>query len=88
MKILCYWYQHQSMYVKLGSTLSSKFQVTNSVRQRCVLSPLLFDVYVYDLSEPLNKSGIGGNMGGTIIIKCYMPVIYVLSLYLHQVYYS
>ena len=24
-KILCYWYQHQSMYVKWESTLSSKF---------------------------------------------------------------
>ena len=31
-KVLCYWYQHQSMYVKWGSTLSSKFQVTNGVR--------------------------------------------------------
>ena len=31
-KILCYWYQHQSMYVKWGSTLSSKFQVTNGAR--------------------------------------------------------
>ena len=45
-KVLCYWYQHQSMYVKWGSTLSSKFQVTNGVRQGGVLSPLLFNVYV------------------------------------------
>ena len=55
------------MYVKWGSTLSSKFQVTNGVRQRGVLSPLLFNVYVNELSEFLNKSGYGGNMGGTII---------------------
>ena len=52
------------MYVKLGSTLSSKFQVANGVRQGGVLSPLLFNVYVNGLSELLNKSGIGGNMGG------------------------
>ena len=32
-KVLCIRYQHQSMYVKWGSTLSSKFQVTNDVRQ-------------------------------------------------------
>ena len=25
---ITYWYQHQSMYVKWGSTMSSKFQVT------------------------------------------------------------
>ena len=43
-KVLCYWYQHQSMYVKWGSTLSSKFQVTNSVRRGGVLSPLLFSL--------------------------------------------
>ena len=55
------------MYVKWGSTLSSKFQVTNGVRQGGVLSPLLFNVYVNELRELPNKSGIGGNMGGTII---------------------
>ena len=55
------------MYVKWGSTLSSKFQVTNGVRQGGVHSPLLFNVYVNELSELLNKSGIGGSMGGTII---------------------
>ena len=49
------------MYVKWGSTMPSKFQVTNGVRQGGVLSPLLFDVYVNELSVLLNKSGIGGN---------------------------
>ena len=65
-KLLCYWYQHQSMYVKWGSTMSSKFQVTNGVRQGGVLSPLLFYVYVNELSELLIESGIGGNLGGTL----------------------
>ena len=50
------------MYVKWGSTMSSKFQVTNGVRQGGVLSPLLFDVYVNELSELLNESGIGGTL--------------------------
>ena len=72
------------MYVKWGSTLSSKFQVTNGVQQGGVLSPLLFNVYVNELSELLNKSGIGGNMGLQLLITCYMPMIYVLFLYLHR----
>ena len=80
-KVLCYWYQHQSMYVKWGSTLSSKFQVTNGVRQGGVLSPLLFNVYVNEPSELLNKSGIGGNMGGTIINHMlYAANICIVSL--------
>ena len=32
-KVLYYWYQNQLMYVKWGSTMSSKFHVTNGVRQ-------------------------------------------------------
>ena len=80
-KVLCYWYQHQSMYVKWGSTMSSKFQVTNGVRQWGVLSPLLFNVYVNELSEFLNKSGIGGNMVGTIINHMlYADDICIVSL--------
>ena len=55
------------MYFKWRSTMSSKFQVTNGVRQGGVLLPLLFYVYVNELIELLNKSGIGGNIGGTII---------------------
>ena len=69
------------VYVKWGSTLSSKFQVTNGVRQGGVLSPLLFNVYVNELSKLLNKSGIGGNMGGTIInYMLYADDICIVSL--------
>ena len=69
------------MYVKWGSTMSSKFQVTNGVRQGGVLSPLLFDVYVNELSELLNKSGIGGNLGGTLINHMlYADDICIVSL--------
>ena len=68
-KVLCYWYQYQSMYIKWGSTFSGKFHVTNGVREGGVLSPLLFNVHVYviELSECLNKSGIGGSLNGTVL---------------------
>ena len=52
---------------QMGSTFSGKFHVTNDVRQGGVLSPLLFNVYVNELSECLNKIGIGGSMNVTII---------------------
>ena len=81
-KVLCYWYQHQSIYVKWGSTISIKFQVTNGVRQGAVLSPLLFYVCVNELSELLNKSGIGGNLGQSKIkfLMLYADDICIVSL--------
>ena len=42
-----------------------------SCNKRCssgwCLVPLLFNVYVNELSDCLNKSGIGGSMNGTVI---------------------
>ena len=44
-----------------------KFHVRNGARHGGVLSLRLFNVYVNELSECLNKSGIGGSMKGAII---------------------
>ena len=80
-KVLCFWYQNQSMYIKWGSIFSGKFHVTNGVRQGGVLSPLLFNVYVNELSDCLNKSGIGGSMNGTVINHMlYADDICIISL--------
>ena len=62
--ILCYWYQHQEMTVRWGHCISKSFNVTNGVRQGGVLSPQLFNVYIDGLSDILNKSTIGGSLGG------------------------
>ena len=38
------------MCVRWGSSVSSKFTVSNGVRQRGILSPFLFNTYMDDLS--------------------------------------
>ena len=52
------------MTVRWGHCISNSFNVTNGVRQCGVLSPQLFNVYIDGLSDILNKSTIGGSLGG------------------------
>ena len=61
--------------------MSSKFYVTNGVCQCSVLSPLLFNVYVNELSERLNKSGVDISMNGTFVNHMlYAEDICIISL--------
>ena len=62
--ILCYWYQKQEMTVRWGVCISDSFKVTNGVRQGGILSPQLFNIYIDGLSDILNKSSVGGSIGG------------------------
>ena len=52
------------MTVRWGHCISNGFNVTNGVRQGGVLSLQLFNVYIDGLSDILNKSTIGGTLGG------------------------
>ena len=61
---LCYWYQHQEMTVRWGHCIFNSFNETNGVRQGGFLSLQLFNVYIEGLSDILNKSTIGGSLGG------------------------
>ena len=62
--ILCYWYQKQEMTVRWGVCISDSFKVTNGVRQGGILSPQFFNIYIDGLSDILNKSSVGGSIGG------------------------
>ena len=52
------------MIVRWGVCISDSFKVTNYVRQGGILSPQLFNIYIDGLSDILNKSSVGGSIGG------------------------
>ena len=58
-RVLVYWYAHQTFCVRWGSIYSEPFTVSNGVRQGGILSPLFFNLYMDDLSSKLNKCRVG-----------------------------
>ena len=51
-------YTNQKLNVRWNATLSELFGVTNGVRQGGILSPILFGVYMDELLNRINRSGI------------------------------
>ena len=57
----------QYICVRWGSTHSECFPIGNGVKQGGILSPLLFNVYMDDLSLQLHRQPIGCSVGGTVV---------------------
>ena len=66
-KLLCYWYSNQPVYIKWGTAMSNLFTVGNGVRQGGILSPALYNVYIDELSIKLSKAGTGCNLNGKFL---------------------
>ena len=47
----------------INGELGEAFEVTRGVAQGCVLSPLLFDIYIDDLLQEFRKKGLGIPVG-------------------------
>ena len=58
-RILFVWYQTQLLTIKWCNYNSSSFNVSNGVRQGGILSPWLFNVFIDNLSNTLNKCNVG-----------------------------
>ena len=72
-KLLYVWCRNQKFSVKWGSCLSEPFYAGNGVRQRGILSPSLFAIYVHDLDISSTKAKTGCNVGGCFINHLFYP---------------
>lgn len=66
-RLLVFWYCSQEFCVRWGNTYSQFFSVVNGVRQGGIISPILFNIYMNDLSVTLNKSNVGCKINGQVI---------------------
>ena len=65
-RILMFWYQRQSIFVKWGKRTSEYFSIINGVRQGGVLLPQLFAIYMNDLSVCLTQCKAGCHLNETV----------------------
>ena len=66
-RLLSYWYSMQLFTVQWGNVMSTPFKGSNGVRQGGILSPLLFNVFMDDLSKLLNNSQVGCCLNGVFV---------------------
>ena len=50
-RLLVCWHSTQKMHIRWGNTVTSSFLVSNGVKQGGIISPILFDEYMDQLSE-------------------------------------
>ena len=58
------------MHARWGYVLSCTFDVTNGIKQGGILFPLFINVYIIDLSVPLDDGNIGSKLQGQYHL-CY-----------------
>lgn len=59
-----YWYKSQTNVVKWGNAFSDSYKLKCGVRQGGLTSPRLFNLYIDQLIEKLNKAGVGCSVDG------------------------
>ena len=60
-------YQDSSCRVRVHDRLSEEFEVGTGLRQGCVLSPLLFSLYINGVVTRLHKGKCGVQCGGDMV---------------------
>ena len=68
-RLLFFWYKSQTFSVVCNNVISPPFTVRNGVRQGEVLSPILFNIFIEDLSDILCATKLGCYMNDTCSVR-------------------
>lgn len=63
-------YRKVESCVLVGGELSDWINVETGVRQGCVLSPLLYSIFINGLIKKLKSSGLGVKVSGEVTLEC------------------
>jgi hypothetical protein len=64
-------YSKCDVAVRVGGETKEWYEEFVGVREGCVLSPLLFAIFINDLAEEIEKGGGGVKVGG-VVVRCMM----------------
>ena len=73
-------YLEDTVSIKIGNQHSSPFKTNKGVRQGCVLSPLLFNIFLADLQGILDNNGDNVKLSKTSTISCLLWADDILML--------
>ena len=79
MILLWNWYGYHFARIQWSGVLSDNFDICNGVRQGCVLSPILFGVYIDELSLCLRSVNIGCRLSNRLLIICYSLMMHFFA---------
>jgi hypothetical protein len=72
LKVIMAVYARNEVGVKVGGVVHEWYEELTGLRQGCVMSPLLFAIYVNDLPKEIEERGGGGIQVGGRWVRCLM----------------